>query len=73
MKMPLHIAQKLQQLVVPGQLIAGSLMQHKVVEQLLEDGILLKKQLSKTKSQIYLPDSIVLKDYLHNHFGIADP
>ena len=72
MKMPLHIAQKLQQLVVPGQLIAGSLMQHKVVEQLLEDGILLKKQLSKTKSQIYIPHSLVLKDYLHNHFGIAD-
>jgi hypothetical protein len=72
MKMPLHIAQKLQQLQTRGQLISGSLMRHNVVDKMLEDGILVKKQLSKTKSQIYLANDVGLKDYLHNHFGIGD-
>lgn len=72
MKLPLHIAQKLQQLIKPGQLVPGSSMQHRVVEKMLEDGILQKKQLSKTRAQIYLSNAGVLKDYLHNHFGIGD-
>jgi hypothetical protein len=72
MKMPLHIAQKLQQLHTKGQLISGSLMRHVVVDKMLEDGILSKKQLGKTKSQIYLPDTGALNNYLHNHFGIGD-
>jgi len=72
MKMPLHIAQKLQQLQQAGQLISGSLMRHAVVDKMLDDGILLKKQLSKTKSQVYLANAGALQDYLHNHFGIGD-
>lgn len=70
MKLPLHIAQKLQQLLQPGQLISGSLFKHHVVVKMLDDGILFKKQLSKTRSQVYLPDATVLYAYLHNHFGI---
>ncbi len=72
MKLPLHIAQKLQQLLQPGQLISASLMQHSVVNKMLDDGVLFKKQLSKTRSQVYLPDATVLHAYLHNHFGIGN-
>ncbi|MEO7768553.1 MAG: hypothetical protein ABIS01_14080 [Ferruginibacter sp.] len=72
MKLPLHIAQKLQQLIQPGTLIPGSLMLHNVVGKMLEDGILQRKQLSKSKSQIYLPNATALNDYLHNQFGIGD-
>jgi hypothetical protein len=72
MKLPLQIAQKLQALTLPNELIAGSSMQHPTVVKMVEDGILYKRQVSKTKSQIYLPDSAKLKHYLHNHFGIPD-
>ncbi len=72
MKLPLHIAQKLQQLLQIGHLISGSLMRHPVVNKMLDDGVLFKKQLTKTRSQVYLPDVAVLNAYLHNHFGIGD-
>ena len=72
MKLPLHIAQKLQLLLQPGHLISASLMQHQVVDKMLDDGILKRRQLGKTKSQIYLADALQLGSYLHNHFGISD-
>jgi hypothetical protein len=72
MKLPLHIAQKLQRLQQPGKLIAGSLMNHKVVDQMVEDGILIKKQISKTRSQLYLAAAAGLDAYLHNQFGISN-
>lgn len=71
-KLPLHIAQKLQLLLQPGQLIPASMMQHPVVNKMLEDGMLKRKQLGKTRSQIYLADALLLANYLHNHFGISD-
>lgn len=70
MKLPLHIALKLQQLLQPEQMISGSLLKQKVVDRMLEDGVLFKKQLSKTRSLIYLSHPAALKDYLHNQFGI---
>ncbi|MCW3089891.1 MAG: hypothetical protein JWP81_960 [Ferruginibacter sp.] len=72
MKLPLHIAQKLQLLLEPGQLVSGSMMQHTAVTKMLDDGILHKKQLGKTRSQIYLADASVLSAYLHNQYGISD-
>ncbi len=72
MKLPLHIAQKLQQLQTKGQFISGSLMRHAVVDKMLEDGLLFKKQISKTRSQLYLPAMAGLDAYLHNQFGISN-
>lgn len=72
MKLPLHIAKKLQQLLQPLQTIAGSSMQHAVVTKMLEDGILQKQQLGKTKALLFISDKDKLAPYLSNHFGISN-
>jgi hypothetical protein len=72
MMMPLHIAQKLQALAEPGTMLSASLMRHPVVDKLLADGILQKRQLSNSKSKYFLPDAAALKDYLQNQFTIGN-
>ncbi|HEY9259239.1 hypothetical protein [Chitinophaga sp.] len=72
MVLPLHIAQKLQQLLLPETAVPGSGMKHNVVNKMLEDGILQKKQISKSRYVIFIPVKTSLTNYLHNHFGISD-
>jgi hypothetical protein len=70
MKLPLHIAKKLQQLLQPAQTIAGSSMQHASVTKMLEDGLLQKQQTGKTKTLLFITDKEKVAAYLSNHFGI---
>lgn len=72
MVLPLHIAQKLQQLLLPETSVPGSEMKHNVVNKMLDDGILQKKQTSKSRHVIFIPVKTSLTNYLHNHFGISD-
>lgn len=72
MKLPLYIAKKLQQLLLPGETIASSGMQHSAVTKMLEDGLLQKQQVSKTKAVLFISPNANLAAYLHNHFGITD-
>lgn len=72
MKLPLHIAKKLQQLLLPGETMAASGMQHSVVTKMLEDGLLQKQQVGKTKAVLFISPNANLAAYLHNHFGITD-
>jgi hypothetical protein len=70
MKLPLHIAKKLQQLLLKEEPIAASTMQHPSVSKMLEDGLLQKKQLGKTKALLFIPHKEHIPAYLANHFGI---
>jgi len=70
MKLPLHIAKKLQQLLLPGQSMASSGMRHPAVTKMLEDGLLQKKQPGNTKALLYIPVKENAAAYLANHFGI---
>lgn len=70
MTLPLHIAKKLQQLLLPGHSIASSGMQHTTVLKMLEDGLLQKKQLGNTKALLFIPAKENVAAYLKNHFGI---
>jgi len=72
MKLPRHIAKKLQQLLLPGETIASSNMQHPVVTKLLEDSILQKQQTGKTKALFFISNPDAVAAYLHNHFGISN-
>ncbi len=70
MKLPIHIAKKLQQLLQPGTSIASSAMQHGVVTKMLEDGLLQKQQTGKTKALLFIQNKENVAAYLSNHFGI---
>lgn len=70
MKLPLHIAKKLQQLLQPGQTIAGSSMQHASVTKMLDDGLLQKQQTGKTKTVLFIAGKEKVAAYLSNHFSI---
>ena len=72
MKLPIHIAKKLQQLLLPGTSVASSTMQHAVVTKMLEDGLLQKKQIGKTKSSLFIQHKENVGAYLSNHFGISN-
>lgn len=72
MKLPLHIAKKIQQLLLPGTTMPGSSMQHAVITKMMEDGILQKRQTGKTKTVFFIANIEDLPVYLHNQFGIND-
>ena len=61
MKLPLHIAKKLLQLFLHGESIASSTMQHTCVTKMLEDGLLQKKQVGKTKALLFIPAKKMLR------------
>lgn len=58
-------------MLVTGTPVASSLMKHTLVQRMLDDAVLIKKQPSKTKAVITITDVAALKNYLHNVFGIA--
>lgn len=71
MKLPLHIAKKLQQLLLPNSSLPASSVLHSTVKKMLQDGILQKQQKSKSKAIVYIVQKEALAAYLHNHFGIS--
>ncbi|MBC7687012.1 MAG: hypothetical protein H7211_02415 [Aquabacterium sp.] len=72
MKLPIHIAKKLQHLLQPGTSIASSAMQHAVVTKMLEDGLLQKQQTGNTKALLFIHNKQNVAAYLSNHFGISN-
>ena len=72
MKLPLHIAQKLQQLLLPGSSLPASAIKHSIVNKMLQDGMLQKQQTSNSKAIVFINQKNNLAAYLHNHFGIGD-
>ena len=72
MQLPLHIAKKLRQLLLQDDKIPGSAMRHPVVDKMLDDRVLQKQQISKTKAMLFMPGKENMPAYLHNHFGISD-
>ncbi|WP_460562105.1 hypothetical protein [Ferruginibacter profundus] len=62
----------MQQLLQPGQTLAGSCMQHASVTKMLDDGLLQKQQTGKTKTLLFITGKEKVAAYLSNHFGIND-
>lgn len=72
-KLPIHIARKLQDLLLAGHnRLPASGMKHEVVTQMLEEGVLERRLSGKTRALLFVPDGDALRRYLYNHFGIAD-
>ncbi len=71
MILPIHIALKLQEMLATGAPVPSSLMKHTLVQRMLDDAVLIKKQNSKTKAVITITDVAALNNYLHNVFGIV--
>jgi hypothetical protein len=70
MKLPLHIARNLLALCEPACKIPASAMKHAIVTKMIEDGVVEKMQISKSKSYLYLKNISLLAAYLQNNFGI---
>lgn len=69
MKLPIHIARKIQQ-IAEGERQASSSMKHAVTQKMLDDGVLQTRFTAKSKGVIFTENLVALTDYLHNHFGI---
>jgi len=69
-KLPLHIAVKLQQAITGNIELPASSIKHVVVDKMLADGVLQKKQVGKTKAVLFVHNAAALAGYLHNIFGI---
>ncbi len=70
MKPSLHTAKKLQQLLLPNQTLPYSEMANSFGKKMLQDGILLKKQISNTKAVVYILQKEAVAAYLQSHCGI---
>jgi len=71
MKLPISIAENLI-LLQNGEKIPYSRIQHTIVKEMLENGILKKQMLGRSKTLIYLSQKQALNDFLQNHYGIFD-
>lgn len=71
MKLPISIAANLVRLQ-RGEKIPFSKMKHESIEIMLENGILIKQTIGRSKAIINLPDSEKLNVYLQNHYGIEN-
>ncbi len=71
MTLPLSIAQKLLLLQQTEKLPASN-FSHDVVDELLQDGILIKQMQGRGKAHYLLASPHALEHYLHNRFGIKD-
>lgn len=68
---PVAIAKKLLQLAAGAQLPASKL-QHSLIAELIEEGIVLQRIAGRTKSTLHITDTAALQTWLHNRFSIAD-
>lgn len=71
MKLSLAIAKQVSELM-SGVKLSASLCDSKPIRKMLEDGVLLKLQLGRSRAHIVSPEPNALKSYLLNNFGIAD-
>ena len=71
MKLPLTIAEKLMDMQM-GEKIPFSKLKHSTVEAMVENGILKKQIIGRSKALLYLTDINKLDAFLKNHFGIHD-
>jgi hypothetical protein len=71
MKLPISIAESLL-IMQKGEKIPFSQVKSTTVETMIDNGILKKQILGRTKSFVYLTDVGRLGTYLHNHFGIEN-
>ncbi len=71
MTLPISIAQKLL-LLVQTEKLPFSSVNHPIVKELLQDGILQKIMQGRGKAYLVLPSPHALTHYLHNRFGIAN-
>jgi hypothetical protein len=71
MKLSLAIAKKLISLQ-NGEKIPYSQIQHQMIDEMLENGILKRLTHGRSKVLIYLPQKQTLVDFLQNHYGISD-
>lgn len=69
MTLPIAIAEKLF-LLQQGEKIPSSKMKHPVIEMMLDNGILERQIIGRSRKLIFLRSSDRLNDFLHNHLGI---
>ena len=69
MKVPVHIAEKLLQLL-QGESIPSSLAKHSLIEDLVVEGIIERN--GRIKKSLFLSDSKALLTYLQNNYSIND-
>jgi len=70
MKLPVTIAKKLLQLM-QGERLPASLLQHRIVNTMIEDGALQKVQKQRTAT-VFISDAFAFQSYLRNNFQVAD-
>ncbi len=68
-KPTINIAKKLQQLIA-GECITKSSANHKIIETMITEGVLLVKLQGRSRKYIYAPNSNALTSYLSNQLGI---
>jgi len=71
MKIPISIAEKLI-LLRNGEKIPASKIQHSLINEMLDNGILRKQIQGRNKSLIYCLEHQPMNDYMQNHYGIPD-
>ena len=71
MKIPVSIAENLI-LLQNGEKIPASKIKHRIVNEMLENGILKKQIQGRSKSFIYCPEQQQMNDFLQNHYGISN-
>lgn len=69
MKLPVHIAQKITQLI-DGEILASSAIKHSIIEELITERII--ERTGRIQKKIHLVNAGALIQYLQNKYGIND-
>ena len=69
MKLPVHIAQKLQQLI-DGETLSSSAIKHSIIEELVAERII--ERTGRIQKKVHLVNASALIQYLQNKYGIND-
>src|SRR5690554_2169832 len=69
MKLPVHIAQKLQQLI-DGETLSSSAIKHSIIEELVAERII--ERTGRIQKKVHLVNASALNQYLQNKYGIND-
>ncbi|MEJ7912913.1 MAG: hypothetical protein WKF70_07145 [Chitinophagaceae bacterium] len=72
MRLPLNIAAKLLAMIEKGTSVPASAMQGEIVQKMIENGVIQKKQTGRSRALLMIKDSGALSAYLYNQFGIPD-
>ena len=69
MKLPVHIAQKLQQLI-DSETLSSSAIKHSIIEELVAERII--ERTGRIQKKVHLVNASALNQYLQNKYGIND-